>query len=288
MISVQPAASAGKVLVAPSRAPSLCLMNAIGKVKNCFRAYQESGSRQARSNYISALDDLAAVAGLPKVSCFRKDVYIRTAERILGGEIFKDVFTLYFPAARYTGALGSLERELGRPDADVQAVVRQLRSVRSAHAQFILDLEPEFQKATRKLPETVGFNFPLTVALFEEAFKKEFGSEKRAVKEVAPSLVLLLPRLALCHLLQGWNRGTPELLKGQEDRLAALQEQFRSLSTPSQEALLRKIKGEAEELSEELQALFVDISSFGFEIHRGEPEVFNNLMAHLFQKWSGC
>lgn len=262
-------------------------MSAVSKVKNCFRAYQESGSRQSRSNYISSLNDLAAVAGMPKVSCFRKDVYIRTAERILGGEIFKDVFTLYFPAARYTGALGSLERELGKSETDVQALVRQLRTVREAHAQFIVELEPEFQKATRKLPVTVAFNFPLTLALFEEAFEKEFKDKKGAAKEVDPSLVLLLPRLALCHLLQGWSRGTPELLKGQEDRLSWLQEQFRDLSSPNQEALLRKIKGESIELSDELQALFVDISSFGFEIHRGEPEVFNNLMAHLFQKWNG-
>lgn len=287
MISVQPSASAGKVLVAPPSPLSSHLVGGVGKVKNCFQIFQESRSRQDRSNYFSSLDDLAMSAGLPKVSCFRKDVYIRTAERILGGEIFKGVFTLYFPAARYTGALGSLERELRMPQADPEAVVLQLRSVRAAHAQFIKDLEPEFQRATRKLPETVAFNFPLTLALFEEAFQREFGAKKAQAKEIDPSLVLLLPRLALCHLIQGWSRATPELLKGNEERLSALQEGFRGLSSSDQEALLRKLKGEAEELSDELKPLYLEISSFGFEIHRAEPEVFNNIMAHLFQKWNG-
>lgn len=287
MISVQPSASAGKVLIAPSSPLSSHLVSGVGKVKNCFLIFQDSRSRQDRSNYFSSLDDLAVRAGLPKVDCFRKDVYIRTAERILRGDIFKEVFTLYFPSARYTGALSSLERELSRPQMDLNQVVRRLGAVRSAHVQFIGDLEPEFQKATRKLPETGSFNFPLTLALFQEAFEKEFGDKQSSVKEIDPSLVLLLPRLALCHLLQNWCRGTPELLHGREERLASLQERFRALASEDRAALLKKIRGEEESLSDQLQEFFVEISSFGFDIHRTEPEVFNNLMAHLFQKWNG-
>jgi hypothetical protein len=252
----------------------------ISRVKYSLAEYQRNGS--ARSNYFSALNDLALFEKFPPVRAFKNDNYIDIAGRVLRGDIYP---ICALQAFSYVRQLQGFEGELASPIVNRQGVRQKLSGVIKAHEAFIDALTPEFFRENRNRFETTSFIFPKTVRLFREVYQEKLDQlspqqRQLAIQGISTDLILILPRLVLCKLLSDPRVEIPELLE--KESLNGLRDRFARLGEQDRENLIGKLKGAPVNLSEAMSQFYGEIIELTSFLHWGEAPVFANLMRSLF------